>query len=109
MALWYPGERNKVPSCGRFPRLGEVATAQALSLAGTDFLPKNNLRRLSENLMSGELTEKLNERLWNEPDEEELWYHWASRETVLSAGKKILTENSEFYEQLAEYDRLRVE
>jgi uncharacterized protein with von Willebrand factor type A (vWA) domain len=53
-----------------------------------------------------ELIEKLNERLRDEPDEEEPRYRWASREEVLSAAKKILAENSEFYKRLADNDKL---
>jgi hypothetical protein len=60
---------------------------------------------MSENYPE-ELIEKLNERLRNETDEEGPGYRWASREEVLSAGKKILAENSEFYQRLADNDKL---
>jgi hypothetical protein len=53
----------------------------------------------------GEEIEKLNERLQDKPDEEKPRYRWASKEKVLSAAQKILAENSEFYQRLAQYDR----
>jgi hypothetical protein len=55
-----------------------------------------------------EPTERLNKRLQDKPDEEKPRYCWASKEKVLAAGKKILAENSEFYQRLAQYDRLRL-